>query len=416
MKSSKFNLIDSKLEEHHHLCGSKHCPGCGRMIQAATKPNWIGLPAGVKFDPTDQELIEHLEAKVKGKDKNEKWSSSHPLIDEFIPTIDGEDGICYTHPQKLPGVTRDGLSKHFFHKPSRAYTTGTRKRRKIIQTDHGSELTGSSETRWHKTGKTRPVMTNGQQRGCKKILVLYTNFGKNRRPEKTNWVMHQYHLGINEEEREGELVVSKIFYQTQPRQCVSNIHWSDHHGSKEVTGIGVGDEISGVAAALQSLGSGDVVSRVRTNPYTRGFDEGTAEASKGRENQRVSGTCEEVHDGIIRPSTTSSVSSHHMIHDHNQHHQIGDRREFHISSYPMTPTITSQHESIFNVTSTMPFQQQQLRGRSSGSGLEDLIMGCTTATCTQDEHSEANTPQNAEWLTFPPYWNQAGSEGQNQKF
>ncbi|KAL1195193.1 NAC domain-containing protein 75 [Cardamine amara subsp. amara] len=416
MKNSKCNLIDSKLEEHHHLCGSKHCPGCGRMIQAATKPNWVGLPAGVKFDPTDQELIEHLEAKVKGKEENKKRSASHPLIDEFIPTIDGEDGICYTHPQKLPGVTRDGLSKHFFHKPSRAYTTGTRKRRKInIQTDHDSELTaGSSETRWHKTGKTRPVMINGQQRGCKKILVLYTNFGKNRRPEKTNWVMHQYHLGINEEEREGELVVSKIFYQTQPRQCVGNINWSDHYGSKDVIRIGVGDEISCVAAALQSLGSGDVVSRVNTNSYTRGFDEGTAEASKGRENQRVSGTCEEVHDGIIRPSTSSS-SSHHMIHDHNQHHQIGDRREFHIPSYPMIPTITSQHESIFNVTSNMPFQQQ-LRGRSSGSRLEDVIMGCTTATSMEDENSEVNPHQNAEWLTFPHFWNQAESDGQNRRF
>lgn len=35
--------------------------------------------------------------------------------------------------------------------------------------------------------------------------------------------MHQYHLGNNEDEKEGELVVSKIFYQTQPRQCGSNI-------------------------------------------------------------------------------------------------------------------------------------------------------------------------------------------------
>jgi len=60
--------------------------------------DWLGLPAGVKFDPTDQELIEHLEAKVEAKDMK-----SHPLIDEFIPTIDGEDGICYTHPEKLPG-------------------------------------------------------------------------------------------------------------------------------------------------------------------------------------------------------------------------------------------------------------------------------------------------------------------------
>lgn len=61
--------------------------------------DWVGLPAGVKFDPTDQELIEHLEAKVK-----EEGARSHPLIDEFIPTIEGEDGICYTHPEKLPGM------------------------------------------------------------------------------------------------------------------------------------------------------------------------------------------------------------------------------------------------------------------------------------------------------------------------
>ena len=60
--------------------------------------DWVGLPAGVKFDPTDQELIEHLEAKVEAKNLR-----SHPLIDEFIPTIEGEDGICYTHPEKLPG-------------------------------------------------------------------------------------------------------------------------------------------------------------------------------------------------------------------------------------------------------------------------------------------------------------------------
>lgn len=60
--------------------------------------DWVGLPAGVKFDPTDQELIEHLEAKVEDTELK-----SHPLIDEFIPTIEGEDGICYTHPENLPG-------------------------------------------------------------------------------------------------------------------------------------------------------------------------------------------------------------------------------------------------------------------------------------------------------------------------
>ncbi|KAJ0964743.1 hypothetical protein J5N97_025881 [Dioscorea zingiberensis] len=146
---STADLIDAKLEEHQ-ICGAMQCPSCGHKLDR--KPNWVGLPAGVKFDPTDQELIEHLEAKVL----SEEDTKSHPLIDEFIPTIEGEDGICYTHPEKLPGVTRDGLSKHFFHRPSKAYTTGTRKRRKI-QTEC-DDLHHKGETRWHKTGKTRPVM------------------------------------------------------------------------------------------------------------------------------------------------------------------------------------------------------------------------------------------------------------------
>ncbi|CAA6666071.1 unnamed protein product [Spirodela intermedia] len=204
---SSCDLLDAKIGQHQR-CGTKHCPGCGHKLER--KPagfvdylcrlkDWVGLPAGVKFDPTDQELIEHLEAKVSSGE-----SKSHPLIDEFIPTIEGEDGICYTHPEKLPALlpqTLQGL--HNGHEEARK-----------VQTLEGGE------TRWHKTGKTRPVMANGRQKGCKKILVLYTNFGKHRKPEKTNWVMHQYHLGQLEEEKEGELVVSKIFYQTNRGSAV----------------------------------------------------------------------------------------------------------------------------------------------------------------------------------------------------
>ncbi|KAG6473055.1 NAC domain-containing protein 73-like [Zingiber officinale] len=192
----------------------KTCPSCGHRIhlqehhQGGGIQELPGLPAGVKFDPTDQELLEHLEGKTRPE-----LQRFHPLVDDFIPTIEGEDGICYTHPQKLPGVSRDGIVRHFFHRPSKAYTTGTRKRRKVLNDQHGCE------TRWHKTGKTRPVLVGGNLKGYKKILVLYTNYGKQRKPEKTNWVMHQYHLGSEEEEKEGELVVSKVFYQTQPRQC-----------------------------------------------------------------------------------------------------------------------------------------------------------------------------------------------------
>ncbi|KAF2305167.1 hypothetical protein P3X46_033224 [Hevea brasiliensis] len=212
--SSKENtVIDTKIDQIRTIT----CPSCGHDIQLQDQAGGIvhdlpGLPAGVKFDPTDQEILEHLEAKILSD-----MRKLHPLIDEFIPTIEGENGICYTHPEKLPGVSNDGQVRHFFHRPSKAYTTGTRKRRKVHTDEDGSE------TRWHKTGKTRPVFSGGTVKGFKKILVLYTNYGRQRKPEKTNWVMHQYHLGQNEEEKEGELVVSKVFYQTQPRQCGSSI-------------------------------------------------------------------------------------------------------------------------------------------------------------------------------------------------
>lgn len=97
---------------------------------------------------------------------------------------------------------------HFFHRAIKAYNTGTRKRRKIQGDDSG-------DVRWHKTGRTKPVILDGIQKGCKKIMVLYVNMFKGSKPDKTNWVMHQYHLGTGEDEREGEYVISKIFYQQQ---------------------------------------------------------------------------------------------------------------------------------------------------------------------------------------------------------
>ncbi|KAL2496831.1 NAC domain-containing protein 73 [Forsythia ovata] len=204
----------SRQDDEAAINETPACPSCGHPVnhQEKTRHDLSSLPAGMKFDPSDLELLEHLEAKVRLDDHK-----LHPLIDEFIQTIEGEDGICYTHPEKLPGASKDGQVRHYFHRPSKAYTTGTRKRRKVH-----TEVDGR-ETRWHKTGKTRPILVQGKVKGYKKILVLYTNYGKQKKPEKTNWVMHQYHLGNNEDEKEGELIVSKVFYQTQPRQCGSNV-------------------------------------------------------------------------------------------------------------------------------------------------------------------------------------------------
>ncbi|XP_048546239.1 NAC domain-containing protein 75-like [Triticum urartu] len=461
--SGGHHLIGSRIEEHRkYMSESSCCPRCGHKIDQ--KLDWVGLPAGVKFDPTDQELIEHLEAKVQSGGTAAVAAPSHPLIDEFIPTIEGEDGICYTHPEKLPGVSKDGLSRHFFHRPSKAYTTGTRKRRKIqppatvdasALSSAGSVAAGAahqqqqqqqrSETRWHKTGKTRPVAVGGRQRGCKKILVLYTNFGKHRKPEKTNWVMHQYHLGESEEEREGELVVSKIFYQTQPRQC------------------GVGDGASASVPA-SSTGTSAMERRradragrsraVRMTPSdmvnaafhgtTRIQDFSFSQFRNNIEEVGMGGSDHQVvqvraDEGVLhRPAALHHQhphqQQHHVVdeHDHRRHHHhyAGLQQEHHHSStaafHVSTPTdpiatliaAPPVHQgsvvlaaptaepyghgapSYHNQEDERPHQTRKFDGRST-SGLEEVIMGCTSRRSKGGETS--GSKEDTEWQ-YPSFW------------
>ncbi|XP_043725491.1 SUPPRESSOR OF GAMMA RESPONSE 1-like [Telopea speciosissima] len=189
---------------------NRECPNCHRRIDNSdVSVDWPGLPAGVKFDPSDVELLEHLAGKVRLGN-----SEPHLFIDEFIPTLEGDEGIYYTHPEDLPGAKKDGSSVHFFHRTANAYATGHRKRRKIHNQCHLTE----EHVRWHKTGKTKPVLDNGVQKGWKKFMVLYKSSKKGSKPDKFNWVMHQYHLGVKDNEKEGDYVVSKIFYQQQQKQ------------------------------------------------------------------------------------------------------------------------------------------------------------------------------------------------------
>ncbi|KAF2586625.1 hypothetical protein F2Q70_00034384 [Brassica cretica] len=369
------DIIDAKIEEHQ-LCGSNKCPSCGHKLEGKPQ-NWVGLPAGVKFDPTDQELIEHLEAKVLVKEMK-----SHPLIDEFIPTIEGEDGICYTHPEKLPGVTRDGLSRHFFHRPSKAYTTGTRKRRKI-QTECDNSMHGSSssgETRWHKTGKTRPVMVNGKQKGCKKILVLYTNFGKNRKPEKTNWVMHQYHLGTHEEEREGELVVSKIFYQTQPRQC----NWSSSTSSLNAIGGGGGEANSG--------GGGGEYKMRRGSGTTSG---GSCSSSREIMNVNPTNRSDEV-GGVGGGAMAVAAAAAAVVAG------LPSYAMDQLSFVPFMKSFDEAHQQQQDQERDEQHNDGKMGGRSA-SGLEELIMGCSSSNThhdVKDGSSSMGNQQEAEWLKY----------------
>lgn len=177
-----------------------------------------GYPEGVKFEPTDEQLMRHLAAKL-----GLAGFSPHKDIGMFIPTIDKEGGMIRMHPEHLPGCCRDGVRRHFFHRPTRPVLTGTRMKNKIQKVEDGEV----QQMRWHKTGTTRPVKVNNKQFGCKKIMVLYNSKGrkegeKNKeKDEKTNWVMHQYHLGEDHMEKGNEWLVSKVFWQIERRKSTS---------------------------------------------------------------------------------------------------------------------------------------------------------------------------------------------------
>uniref|UniRef100_J3LYW8 NAC domain-containing protein n=2 Tax=Oryza brachyantha TaxID=4533 RepID=J3LYW8_ORYBR len=108
----------------------------------------------------------------------------------------------------------DGSSSHFFHRISNAYGSGQRKRRKISHHKHSAS---DENIRWHKTGKSKEIYHNGVKKGWKKILVLYKG-SKRDKIEQANWVMHQYNLGVEEDEKNGEFVVCKVFFQSSSKQ------------------------------------------------------------------------------------------------------------------------------------------------------------------------------------------------------
>ena len=70
--------------------------------------------------------------------------------------------------------------------------------------------------------RQKQVVIGGMHLGCKKIMVMYASDVKGGKQEKTNWVMHQYHVGTGEDEKDGEFVVSKLFYQQLPKPRENN--------------------------------------------------------------------------------------------------------------------------------------------------------------------------------------------------
>ncbi|THU46145.1 hypothetical protein C4D60_Mb09t01860 [Musa balbisiana] len=184
-KVKNANCFDNDQIKDLGVGANRECPNCKHLIDNSDVTSvWPGLPAGVRFDPSDVELLEHLAGKIGLEN-----SKLHMLIDEFIPTLDEDEGICYTHPENLPGAKKDGSSIHFFHRISNAYGTGQRKRRKINQHAFSEEC-----VRWHKTGRTKRVLENG----WKKIMVLYRSSKRGSRPDRANWPPRQKKGSLHE--------------------------------------------------------------------------------------------------------------------------------------------------------------------------------------------------------------------------
>lgn len=105
---------------------------------------------------------------------------------------------------RLSGIKHDGSASYYFHRTMKSHNTDYQKLLRIHCED-------AMDVKWCKIGRTKPVIMDGSHEGFRKVFVLYISTTKGEKPEKTNWMMHQYHLGTIEED-EGEFVVSKLFY------------------------------------------------------------------------------------------------------------------------------------------------------------------------------------------------------------
>ncbi|XP_056164667.1 NAC domain-containing protein 96-like [Syzygium oleosum] len=135
------------------------------------------LPVGYRFHPTGEEFVNHyLKRRVLGYE-------DHPCI---IPDVD----ICWCDPWELPKKFHgesivgpdDQVQEWWFFSP---HTSQKVKR----STPSGY---------WKKTGINLEVKARytGTVIGTKKILVFHEGRGKNG--DKTNWVIHEYHLLTND--------------------------------------------------------------------------------------------------------------------------------------------------------------------------------------------------------------------------
>ncbi|XP_030551361.1 NAC domain-containing protein 2-like isoform X3 [Rhodamnia argentea] len=127
----------------------------------------LGLPAGFRFHPTDEELVNHYLIRK---------CASHPVSAPIIAEID----LYKFDPWDLPEMALYGEKEWYFFSPrDRKYPNGSRPNR------------AAGNGYWKATGADKPI-GRPKTLGIKKALVFYA--GKAPRGVKTNWIMHEYRL------------------------------------------------------------------------------------------------------------------------------------------------------------------------------------------------------------------------------
>nr|GLL36593.1 uncharacterized protein LOC109181125 [Ipomoea trifida] len=131
------------------------------------------LPPGIRFRPTDGELMDYLKKKV--------LKERMPL--HRIKTCN----IYKYHPNDLcrPDDLAREKESYFFTSRDKKYPNGARPDRK------------AGDGFWKATGRDMPISCKGAVVGSKKTLVYYEGKHKDVSLHKTNWIMHEYTINPN---------------------------------------------------------------------------------------------------------------------------------------------------------------------------------------------------------------------------
>ncbi|XP_009616658.1 protein ATAF2-like [Nicotiana tomentosiformis] len=174
----------------------------------------LELPAGFRFHPTDDELVQHyLCRKCAGQ----------PISVSIIAEID----LYKFDPWQLPEKALHGEKEWYFFSPrDRKYPNGSRPNR------------AAGTGYWKATGADKPV-GKPKTLGIKKALVFYA--GKAPRGIKTNWIMHEYRLanvdrsaGKSNNLRLDDWVLCRIYNKKGTLEKYYNVDNKEHLGFEEV--------------------------------------------------------------------------------------------------------------------------------------------------------------------------------------